>query len=196
MRRALLGAAIARGSHKPAAAPVTARVALPDVRDRRATVLRAAGGTPLLFEGRATASRARRAGQTHVYLDVSGSMEPYIDYLYGALIALRQHLAPGLHLFSTAVQTIDLRALGRGVCETTCGTDIGCVLDHAATSAARKLLLVTDGYVGPPADAQMKRLRARGQEVRVLLTPRGWRKDLERIAARIEAMPELEGERR
>jgi hypothetical protein len=194
MRRALRGAAVPRGLPRRHAGLAPARVALPDLRDRHAAVLRAAGRRPLLFESLVTSRRTRRAAQTHVYLDVSGSMAPYVDLLYGALGALRHLLAPNIHLFSTVVRTIDPRALRGGVCESTGGTDLACVLEHAARNGVRSLLVITDGYVGAPTAAQRTELARVSREVRVLLTPAGWPGDLAQVAARIETLPAVEGE--
>jgi hypothetical protein len=190
-RDALLGAAD-RGQRQPrrTAGPAPALVPLPDPRDRRAAVARELGATPLLYRSAVHDRRGRDEGAAHVYLDVSGSMDPWIEDLYGALASLRRHLAPGVNLFSTRVETIDLRALRDGVRTTTGGTDARCVLEHALASRARRVLLVTDGYVGQgPPDLALAVGKA-GIEIRVLLTPGGWRRDLEPLAARIEELPE------
>jgi hypothetical protein len=50
------------------------------------------------------------------------------------------------------------------------------------------VLLVTDGYVGQPTAAVVEAARRR-LDLRVLLTPGGWRRDVEPIAARITELP-------
>ena len=117
------------------------------------------GATPLLYASTLTDRRARQEIATHVYLDVSGSVEPWLEDLYGALVALRRHLAPAVHLFSTRVETVPLDALREGVRKTTLGTDIACVLDHALARPARRVLVVTDGYVGQPDAAAAEAAR-------------------------------------
>src|SRR6185436_14115848 len=117
--------------------------------------------------------------------------EAYVPLLYGALAALRQHVEREVFLFSTVVSPISLQDLQRGRVDTTGGTDIRCVLDHALKYRVRKVLLVTDGYVGPPTDAQRKAIHHAGLDIRVALTPQGWRKDLAALSARIDELPVL-----
>ena len=77
VRRALLGAAT-RSAAAPRRAwgPVPAQVVLPDLRDRRSTVLRASTGRPpLLYDSSLPSPRGRDEGHARVYLDVSGSMD-------------------------------------------------------------------------------------------------------------------------
>ena len=148
-RRALLGAAD-RGKKEArrVEGPRPALVPLPDPRDRRASVARSLGTTPLLYRSTLLDPRGRGDGATHVYLDVSGSMDPWLEDLYAALGTLRRHVASDVHLFSTRVETVPLRALLDGLRPTTGGTEIACALEHALAGRARRVLVVTDGYVG------------------------------------------------
>jgi uncharacterized protein with von Willebrand factor type A (vWA) domain len=189
-RRALLGAAD-RGLRAAlrVSGPRRALVPLPDPGDRRAGVARSLGATPILYRSNVLDRRGRGEGATHVYLDVSGSMDPWTSDLYGALGALRRHVAPFVHLFSTRVSTVPLRALLEGLRPTTGGTEIACALEHALSGRARRVLVVTDGYVGEPPTELVVAAQRRGLEVRALLTPGGWRSDLEPLAVRIEELP-------
>jgi hypothetical protein len=190
-RRALLG--VPDRGHSVARrveAPQPALSPLPDPSDRRAGVSRVLGGTPVLYRSTLVAPRARGEGAARVYLDVSGSMDPWLADLYGALAALRRHLAPEVHLFSTRVETVPRRALLDGLRPTTGGTDLACALEHALAARARRVLLVTDGYVGAASDELARAVARKGLEVRALLTPGGWRRDLAPLAARIEELPE------
>jgi hypothetical protein len=195
VRRALADASVPdRRARERRAAPVPAQVPLPDGRDRRAFVARLLGTPPLLYVSLLEDPCAREGVATHVYLDVSGSVEPWLGDLYGALVALRRRLAPAVHLFSTRVETVPLEALGRGVRISTGGTDVGCLLEHALASRVRRSLVVTDGYVGR-AEAGLESAARRRLDLRVLLTPGGWRRDLEPIARRVEELPETGGGR-
>jgi len=171
-------------------------VPLPDPRDRRAGVARSLGATPILYRSTLLDPRGRGDGATHVYLDVSGSMDPWLEDLYAALGALRRHVAPHVHLFSTRVETVPLGRLLAGERPTTGGTDVVCVLEHALSGRARRLLFVTDGYVGQVPPELVRAAGRRGLEVRALLTPDGWRRDLEPLAVRIEELPPRDGRRR
>ena len=195
-RTALLGAA-ARGRKdaRRAEGPRPALVPCPDPRDRRAGVARSLGTTPLLYRSALLDPRGRGDGATHVYLDVSGSMDPWLEDLYAALGALRRHIAPDVHLFSTRVETVPLRALLEGLRPTTGGTDLACALEHALGGRARRVLIVTDGYVGPAPAELARAAERRGLEIRALLTPGGWRRDLEPLAVRIEELPARDASR-
>ena len=189
-RKALLGAADrGRKDARRAEGPRPAIVPLPDPHDRRAGVARSLGTTPLLYRSTLVDPRGRGDGATHVYLDVSGSMDPWLEDLYAALGALRRHIAPDVHLFSTRVVTVPLRAILGGGRPTTGGTDLACALEHALAGRARRVLLVTDGYVGPASNELAQSVARRGLEIRALLTPGGWRRDLEPLAVRIEELP-------
>ena len=195
-RRALLGAADrGRKEARRVAGPRPALVPVPDPRDRRAGVARSLGTTPILYRSTLLDPRGRGDGATHVYLDVSGSMDPWLEDLYAALGALRRHVAPHVHLSSTRVETVPLRQLLAGERPTTGGTDVACALEHALRGRARRLLLVTDGYVGQVPPELVRAAERRGLEVRALLTPGGWRRDLESLAIRIEELPGRDGQR-
>ncbi len=192
-RRALLGAADRRRKEaRRVEGPRPALIPLPDAADRRAGVARALGTTPVLYRSTLVDRRGGREGAAHVYLDVSGSMDPWMEELYGTLTLLRRHVASDVHLFSTRVETVPLRALLEGRRPTTGGTALACALDHALGGRARRVLLVTDGYVGQPSPELVRAVERRGLEVRALLTPGGWRRDLEPLAVRIEELPRRE----
>lgn len=196
-RKALLGAADrGRREARRVEGPRPALVPLPDPRDRRAGVALSLGATPILYRSTILDPRGRGDGATHVYLDVSGSMDPWLEDLYAALGALRRHLAAHVHLFSTRVETVPLRKLLAGDRPTTGGTDVVCALEHALGGRARRLLFVTDGYVGQVPPELVRAAGRRGLEVRALLTPDGWRRDLEPLAVRIEELPPRDGRRR
>jgi hypothetical protein len=138
-------------------------------------------------------ARIRSGGRADVYLDVSGSVDAMLPHLYGALSTLRMYVSPKVHLFSTRVQTIGLDRLCAGEVRTTGGTDLACVLRHVANERPKKVLIITDGYVGAPGAALAKEAAAACGDIRVLLTPGGWRTDLTDIASRIDELPTLGG---
>lgn len=118
---------------------------------RRAMVLRALGGEPLLHTGRTPWRHTVCSGErVHVYLDVSGSMDAIKGPLYGAVLDCEALVHATVHLFSTKVADVSLAELRQGVCKSTGGTDIACVAHHMATHRIRRALLVTDGWVGTP----------------------------------------------
>ncbi len=192
MRRALLSAATrGRSTVRRSHGPVRAQVAIPELRDWRGVVMRAAGRAPLFYDSVVDSPRGRDADLAHVYLDVSGSMNGYIEYLYGALTGLRRHIQPAVGLFSTKVVTVPLADLVRGRADSTGGTDIACVLEHLVTQRARRALVITDGYVGKVTKGGVDCMARAGVDVRALLTPGGWRHDLAPLVSRIDELPPL-----
>jgi len=126
-----------------------------------------------------------------VYVDVSGSMHLLLPHIVDMLIPLvRQHLVV-LRQFSTEVTALSLSDLQRRTITTTGGTDIACVLDDAAQRPERRIVLLTDGYVGAPTPAQMQPLRDRKAEIITVLPIDGWAQDLEAVST-IVTLPGLE----
>ena len=191
LRRALLGVRLDPSTRAPIAGrPIQVHDAVPNSSDRRAAVARAVGFYPLLYARSSEAPRRGRSGRAQVYLDVSGSMEEYIPLLYGALLALRHHLHTDVLLFSTTIASVRISDLHNGSVDTTGGTDITCVLDHILKTHLRKALVITDGYVGP-AHQQAEALQRARADIRVVLTPGGWREDLKGVAGRMDELPSL-----
>ena len=135
---------------RPGTTHFSAQLPIPNF-DRRTTVLRALGHSPLLHSAPVAVRRPTRTGaQVHIYIDVSGSMDSIKGPLYGAVLDCKESVHPRIHLFSTAVATISLDELRRGVCHSTGGTDISCVAEHMARERITRAVIVTDGYVGRP----------------------------------------------
>jgi hypothetical protein len=147
----------ARGARRWSSRPVVVESPLPRA-DRRATVLRALGATPLLYRTELDAPRVLPARErVHVYVDVSGSMTGLIGALYGAVLDCEALVHRHVHLFSTEVADVSPAQLRAGRCDSTGGTDIRCVTRHMATRGVTRAVLLTDGYVGRP-DAVGERL--------------------------------------
>lgn len=156
-------------------APVASTCLLPwnTGGDRRAVVLAALGHAPLLYAGQLAHTHRVPAGRTHVYLDVSGSMDGVMAPLYAALAGCLDQVEPDVHLFSTKVATVGHAQLRAGVRVTTDGTDIETVTAHLLASGARRALVVTDGWVGRIPDDHWRRLRARGVRLAAAVTEPG-----------------------
>ncbi|MFZ4682457.1 MAG: VWA domain-containing protein [Terrimicrobiaceae bacterium] len=139
---------------------------LPQARDRRAPALRRTlGVAPLLYRTVNTVIRPRPkpVPVTHVYLDISGSMDSALPFITHAL---KRPLRDGyvrLFGFSTIVSEIPFRQLAGNLVDNTRGTDINAVLEHLAGLAPkacpRRVLLLTDGYVGRPSRQHLRQLR-------------------------------------
>jgi hypothetical protein len=126
---------------------------------RRTLILQSLGANPLLHTTCATWRRQRPSGElVHVYLDVSGSMEGILRDLYGAVLDCIGWVFPTVHLFSTQVADVTIQDLRSGKCQSTGGTDIGCVASHMAKNRVRRAVLVTDGWVGSPRGEHLRTL--------------------------------------
>ena len=143
------------------------------VPDRRAAVRAAWGQPPLFYQAHIEAPSLRRVERTHVYVDVSGSMQAVLPLLYGALVPLLGYLHPQVHLFSTVVSDIgpaELRAgsgaLHRGHRHRLC--------DRApAEPGVRRALIVTDGWVGKPPRAMSPSSRKHKVRLGAVVTDSG-----------------------
>ncbi len=151
-------------------APIRLLTAVP-ATDRRSNVLRFLGLEPLLYGWDVPERVQRRITPVHVYLDVSGSVTPFVASLRKTVLACKELVAPIVHLFSVKVEDIGVYQLAARRIPSWGGTDIHCVLAHMKKHEIRNALILTDGYVGCPApqwDCFLRNCR-----LAVALTPRG-----------------------
>jgi hypothetical protein len=139
---------------------------IPQAGDRRAPALRRTlGMAPLLYRTVNTIVRLRPnpVPVAHVYLDVSGSMTEALPFITHALKRPLREGRVRLFAFSTVISEIPFRSLAGTAIDNTRGTDINAVLAHLAGLRAserpRRVLLLTDGYVGRPAQHHLDQLR-------------------------------------
>jgi hypothetical protein len=163
---------------------------LPDLHDRRATVLRSLGSSPLYYEHESQGRPRKQGGQVHLYLDVSGSVDAIVPTLYAAIKPLSEYLYPKLHLFSTLIRDISLAELHKGVCLSDGGTDIAPVINHIIDHNVSRALLVTDGYVGKVSEGDGALLAKRNVRLVAVLTPGGWKQDLQPVTSRFFCLRE------
>lgn len=140
---------------KPAAQ--SSQTVIPDLRDRLAEGRRDLyGQAPLFYNIEVPIQRKRWSPRdtTHVYIDVSGSMNDCLPWLVGALEPLIRKGIIRLFAFSTVVSPMDRGQGFQSRIHNTFGTNINCVLEHlvgyriACTPA--KVLVLTDGFFGNP----------------------------------------------
>lgn len=168
---------------------------LPNPRDRTASAREALGVKGLLWSS-PTLIRARvpeTPARAHVYLDVSGSMSQTLPMLIGLLIPYVARGQAQVYQFSNKVEPLTLDQLRAGKLRSTQGTDINAVLTHiAGQRQVRRVLLVTDGYVGTPAADNRRMIEERGIRLYAVIpaensTPR----DLTGLARAIVTLPPL-----
>jgi hypothetical protein len=121
-----------------------------------------------------------------VYLDVSGSMDSVLPHLLGLLAPLARRGMVRVRQFSTEVTPLPVDDLIAGKYTTTGGTDIACVLEDVATRPEKRVLLLTDGYVGTPPPHLLDPLVERGVRFWTALPHGGWKNDLESCSKLVE----------
>lgn len=200
LRQALrdLSEQVGSGRGKPRIVAAASSMIFPNrmAGDRRAAVLEACGGEPLLFMGEGVRPSCQRGERVHVYLDVSGSMNGVIAPLYAALTRLTTWMTPKLHLFSTSVKDITQEELRRGVGATTDGTNISVVTSHMVQHGIRRALVVTDGWVGRVPSEHMAELARRKGRFGVVLSAGGDPAFAQDLSARVWQLPNLDKESR
>ncbi len=159
--------------------------------DRRAEVRAAFGPAPLQYRALLASRSLATTERTHIYVDVSGSMDKVIPLVYGALLPLADCLYPQVHLFSTSLSDISLDELRRGVVLTDGGTDIACVTRHMVEAGVRRAAIITDGLVGPVPRQHRRALLKRRARIAVLLTDARFPQFARDLNGRVHALPTL-----
>ena len=139
-----------------------------------------------------TDPRSREA--VHLYLDVSGSVEPLLEPLRAAVRGVARLVWRQVHLFSTDVVDVHVRALEKGACQTTGGTSIVAVARHIRRNGVRRAVLVTDGEVGCLGSKDEETLRETILGV-ALTDGRQEGGDLARLARHVVVLPGMESGR-
>jgi hypothetical protein len=159
-------------------------------RPQRADFVRQAlGGVVLLHPAVLVAKRPVPRERVHVYLGASGSMDWCLPAVYAVLAPLAALVHPQVHLFSTAVHDVALRALARGACVSTGGTDVAQVTGHLLAQGIRRAVLATDGWVGRVPGQHARALAVRGVRCAVVLTAVGDPAFAADLAARVWWLP-------
>ena len=130
------------------------RLTLPQTRTHLAPVLNASDRrgalrslwSPLIPEIAWDTVHPQPAGSVQVYLDVSGSMNSFLDALVALLAGFSSHIRKPLWAFSTQVHPARIVG-GELQTSSTGGTMLGCVYRHIRQTRPRKALIVTDGFV-------------------------------------------------
>lgn len=142
---------------------------IPNFRDRRAAIMYSLDYWPVFFENTIEDPH----GRCQVYIDNSGSQYHVIAYLVRFFSQMRDYLADDVHFFSTKIWTVKRNKIRPGMkIETTGGTDMNCVIEHALDNRYKKIMVVTDG-IGPLSTWNAARANASGMKVLVAFTDNG-----------------------
>jgi len=128
--------------------PKVSRSVIPSSGMSRSDILKlSAGYWPLFFSKSIVGDRRQKA---HVYVDVSGSVDNYVEWMYGCIQEIEKNTEVVIHLFSNKVFDITKEEFEKRVVRTTGGTDFDCVAVHALEENKKtgddKFVIFTDGY--------------------------------------------------
>ena len=160
----------------------------PTLPDRRVAVMQSLGQTPVFFRGSALNLCRETVGNVHIYLDVSGSMNLYLDTIFSCLKPIQNWVHPKVHIFSTEVIDYPIQNILQGRYKSTYGTDINCVLEHIIENKINKAAIITDGYVGKPSEMLIDNLPQQFNLVK-LLTPNFYTNDIRLLPGAIHQLP-------
>lgn len=102
--------------------------------------------SPLIPEIAWDTAHPQPAGSVQIYLDVSGSMNSFLDALVALLAEFSSHIRKPLWAFSTEVHPARILR-GKLETKTTGGTAMNCVYRHIRQTRPAKALIITDGFV-------------------------------------------------
>jgi hypothetical protein len=173
---------------------MTGSSVLPNPRDRSLPARMRLGVQSLLYgqPGMVRVRAPEHPARSHVYLDVSGSMNTVLPHLLGLLVPYAVKGYTWVYQFSTKVEPMTVQQLKTGQIRTTTGTDINCVLRHILETKpyAHKALIVTDGYVGKPLPELVRAVREKGLRLYVVLPAESAHKeDMMEVAKSFTILP-------
>lgn len=146
-------------------------------KDRRSFAFSASGHSNLLYRKRIPHEEFGIA-PVRIYIDVSGSMNYYIPDIISAVVSCQKWVHTEVYTFSNGVVKTTIAELRTGYFSTTGGTDIIDVTKHIKDNNFRNVVLLTDGYVGPPSPETIAFIQNK-TKLHVVLTMNGFQKDLE-----------------
>lgn len=175
-----------------------ALTSIPNCRDRQCfskeIIL---GEAPLLYKTEIPVKRARWTPRhtAHLYIDISGSMANNLSWLMGAIEPLLHRGLCRLYAFSTVVDEVRKSQLFSNRVKNTLGTDINCVYRHLLEFPLRrtpkKVVVLTDGYVGVPETQLHKEWERRKVDLYFGIVGEYYHHDLKPFAKIVELLPRL-----
>ena len=101
-----------------------------------------------------------KKAKVNIYIDVSGSCDSYIDWMYGCILDLTRIAEIRCFLFSNKVVEISMEDIRKGKIVTTGGTDFDCIIEHSLLpeniTEVKKSIIFTDGCAHLSADLMIK----------------------------------------
>ncbi|HOC99037.1 MAG TPA: hypothetical protein PKH54_03775 [Myxococcota bacterium] len=135
------------------------------VPGRRDAAMLAAGSYPVFYSANKASLEPEQLA--HVYVDVSGSMQDEMPYMFGVLSMSRELIADPIHEFSNMIEDVSLHDFSRGVCRTTGGTDFDVIMKHAMDRSFRQVIIFTDGWASH-CESVYERFKAAGKKLHLV----------------------------
>ncbi|HAV93000.1 TPA: hypothetical protein DCW38_07480 [candidate division WOR-3 bacterium] len=129
------------------------------------------GTMPLIYSSQ-IASRINDNVELNIFIDVSGSFDNIIEFVYGVVAGLKEYNLQGVYLFSTIVKKITINELRKGNVVTTGGTYATAVLEHALTHKMKKIILITDAEFETISESIINKVKQSGMEIYLLIINR------------------------
>lgn len=101
---------------------------------------------PIFFK---KAQPVLKKGEGIIYIDVSGSTDDYIDWMYGCILDLSKIIHIECFLFSNKIVKVSIEDIKLGKVVSTGGTDFNCIAEHILrpeNNSINKAVIFTDGY--------------------------------------------------
>lgn len=134
-------------------------------------------------------------GDVAVYIDVSGSMGDWAQFLVMLMTAFKHRIATEFYEFSTVIAEINFAEFietfentGKICVDTTGGTDFSPIFEHAQQKGHEKILLITDGGAGVNDEMSVF---AESIEVYTVFTPNFQAEPLTSLSKQTWTMPDI-----
>jgi hypothetical protein len=137
-----------------------------------------------------------KRGKAHVYIDVSGSVNSYLQWMYGCINEVEKNTETILHIFSNKVYDITKEDFMKGLVRTTGGTDFDCVVENALQihekTGDNKFIIFTDGYGSITRENENRIIQNKLTFIGALLGDHGsyYRTKLEEFCTKVFVIPQ------
>lgn len=143
-------------------APTKTRSLIPEQITRSDIMHMASGRIPFFWKKR---QPSVPLPQATAYIDVSGSMSSYYEWLYGVVLALSEKVNLVPILFSTFLKEVDMNFIREGRVSSGGGTDVDLVLDDILKRQNLFCSVVFSDGCFTPSTSLVKSLREQGREI-------------------------------
>jgi hypothetical protein len=155
---------------------ITDKTVVPNYRDRRATFGLATGIYTPFYKNYKT---KKDFGACIPYVDVSGSMNVWVETIYSVINSNQEFFNDIIYLFSTSIYPVTKDEFKEGKRGTGWGTD-DCWIEHAVENGFSKLVVFTDGWFAI-GDKNLEALEKSGAKIVLALTNGNFTKTITKV---------------